>query len=164
MKAKEIVQPRPLDTGPQHNNDETGDQTGFENECVITNENSFGVFRKYLTVSSHNPRDPDAFADVPTAMETSLHPQPIRSGLMVVTSASSEHNPHPHLENWSEDHLLAWSTLGIRTTAAGMNQLVHDIMFHNNFKLSELHSFNAITLAKHFAQTLLQTRSNSWGR
>ena len=150
MKAKEIVQPLPLDTGPQHDNNETGDQTGPENERIITNENSFGVFRKYLTVSSHNPCDPDTFADVPTAMATSLHPQPIGSGLMAVTSTGSERTPHPHSENWSEDHLLAWSTLGLGTTAAGMNQLVHGIMFHNNFKLSELHSFNAITSAKHF--------------
>ncbi|KAF9786095.1 hypothetical protein BJ322DRAFT_1020212 [Thelephora terrestris] len=50
-------------------------------ERTITNTNSFGVFREFLTVSSHNPRDPDIFADAHPPLPA---PQSVGSNLMVI--------------------------------------------------------------------------------
>jgi len=144
------VQPPPPDPEPQHDDDEPDDQTGPENpEHIITNANSFGVFRKYLTIPSHNPRDPDAFADVPMAT-TGAQSQSIGSGLTAAAPAGSARDPLANSENQSEDLLLAWMTLGLGTTPAGMNQLVHNVILHQDFNPPELHDFNAVTAIRRF--------------
>jgi len=144
------VQPIPPDPEPQHDNDGPGDQMGSENpECIITNANSSGVFRKYLSIPSHNPRDPDAFADVPTAT-AGPQPQSIGSGLTAAAPTGSACDPLANSENWSEDLLLAWMTLGLGTTPAGMNQLVRNVIRHQDFNSPELEDFNAVTAIRHF--------------
>ena len=118
-------------------------------EYTITNTNSFGVFRKYLTIPSHNPHDPDAFADVPTAT-TSTQPQSIGSGLTAVAPAGVGCDPLANSENPSEDLLLAWMVHGSRNTPTGMNELVHNVIRHQGFDSSELHNFNAVTAIRRF--------------
>ena len=141
------VQLPPPDLEPQHDDDEPRDPTGSDNpEHTITNANSFGVFRKYPSIPSHNPRDPDAFADVPTAPQS----QSIGSGLTAVAPLASRSDPLANSENQSEDLLLAWMNVGAGITPAGMNQLVHDAILHKYFKPSELHGFNAVTAMRRF--------------
>lgn len=114
---------------------------------VITTPNSFGVFREYLTVSSHNPQSPDAFADVLTAPPL---PQSIGSGLVAVPPTEPAPDPFANSENKSTDLLLAWMAMGLGSTPAGMNSLVHDILRNPNFDLSELEGFNAVTAMRRF--------------
>lgn len=150
-RAEEVVlEPPPPDLEPQYDDDGPGDQTGPENpEHIITNANSFGVFRKYLNIPSHNPHDPDAFADVPTAT-TNPQPQAIGSGLTVTAPAGLARNPLAGSENQSEDLLLAWMALGLGITPAGMNQLVHGVILNQDFNPPELHDFNAVTAIRRF--------------
>ena len=152
-KAKESevgVQLPPPDPEPQHGDDEIGGQMGPENLAhTITNTNSFGVFRKYFTVSSHNPQDPDAFADNLTTT-TAPQPQSLGSGLMAVAPAGSDRDPLTEPRNLSEDLLLAWMTLSPGNTPAGMNDLVHNVLRHPDFNPSELEDFNAVTATRRF--------------
>ena len=145
LRAKEVVtQPPPL-SDPKLDDNPVGDQMGSKN--IITNANSFRVFQKYFTISSHSLCNPDAFADVPMATATS-RPQSIGSGLTAVAPAG-EHNPLTNSHNWSED-LLVWMTLGSGNTPAEMNELVHNVIIHPEFNLSELHNFNAVTATRCF--------------
>lgn len=111
----------------------------------ITDANSLGVFREYFTTSSHNPHDPDAFADV---LMTPIAPQPrsIGSGLTAVTPD----NPFADSKNRSEDLLLAWMATGSGSTPSGMNDLIHNILLHPDFDLSELKDFNTVTATRRF--------------
>lgn len=123
---------------------------GSNDQHTITNPNSFGVFREYVAISSHNPRAPDAFADVPIAT-VAPHPQAIGSSLtMVASGAGSQHNPHANLANKSEDLLLAWMTTSSGNTPAGMNDLVHNVIRHSDFNPSDLGGFNAVTATRRF--------------
>lgn len=111
--------------------------------------NSFGVFQKYSTIPSHNPHNADAFADVPIATAT-RQLQSIGSGLMTESPAGSEHNFLTESRNRSEDLLLAWMILSSGNTPAGVNDLVHNVLRHPDFDLSELEGFNAITATQRF--------------
>ena len=141
----------PLDSGSQHD-DVVGDQTTPETLIAhTTNTNSIGLFRKYFTIPSHSPLDPDAFADIPTAT-ANPQPQGIGSGLTVAAPAGPEHNPLTESKSQSGDMLLSWGVLGSGNTPAGMNDLVHNVLLHPNFNLSELKDFNAITETRRFNQ------------
>ena len=114
---------------------------------TTTNANSFGQFREYLTISSHNPRNPDAFADIsPTAVAP--RPQSIGSGLAAVTSPGPRDDASS--KNQSEDLLLAWMTMGLGNTPAGMNDLVRNVIMHPSFNPSDLKDFNAVTATRRF--------------
>ena len=117
----------------------------------ITKANSFGVFREYPVISSHNPRNPDAFADV-SATTASPQPQPVGSGLTAVTSASTMpgRDPLQGSANISEDLLLAWLATGLGNTPEGVNNLVHNIILHPDFDGSDLEHFNAVTAVRRF--------------
>ena len=150
-KAKEVMeqQPPPIPT-PQQNDDGIEDSVGPANPMrTITSTNSFGVFREYLAVSSHNPRSPDAFADVPTTTATP-QPQSIGSGLAAVAPTGSTHDLLPPSENQSQDLLLAWMTMGAGNTPAGVNDLVHNVILHPGFNPAELEDFNAVTATRRF--------------
>ena len=114
---------------------------------TITNTNSFGLFREYRTVSSHNPRNPDAFMDV---QPTPAVPQSIGSNLAAVAPGGSGHDPLADSKNMSEDLLLAWMTTGPGNTPAGMNDLVHNVIRRPDFHPSELEDFNAVTATRRF--------------
>ena len=144
------MQPPSPDSEPQHDDGSVRDQMASENLThTITNTNSFRVFQKYLTIPSHNPHDPDTFADVPVAT-AAPQPETIGSGLTAaaVSSTGSEHDPLTESKNQSEDLLLAWMTLGSGNTPAGMNDLVHNVLRHPDFDLSELEDFNTVTATR----------------
>jgi hypothetical protein len=126
-----------------------GDQTAPGNltAYTITNTNFFGVFRKYFSTPSHNPHNPDAFTDIP-GITAIPHPQPIGSGLTAVVPV--DRNPLTESENKSEALLLAWMALSTGSTPAGMNELVHNVLRHPDFDVSELENFNAVTASRRF--------------
>lgn len=64
--------------------------------------------------------------------------------------ADPPHNPVANSKNLSEDLLLAWMTTGVGNTPAGMNDLVHNVIRHPEFRPSELKDFNAITVVRRF--------------
>ena len=114
---------------------------------TVTNANSFGVFREYLTVSSHNPHDPDSFADAQPPLAT---PQSVGSNLMVAFPPDPGDNPFTTSDNLSEDLLLTWSTRGLGNTPAGVDDLVHNVLRHPEFSPSALEGFNAVTAIRRF--------------
>lgn len=139
----------PSDHGPERINEQAEDDTGPANLAhTVTNTNSFGVFREYLTTSSHNPRSPDAFEDAlaPTASQN----QSIGSGLAVVPSAESVCDPLVDSKNKSEDLLLAWMFTNPGNSPANVNELVHVYLRHPDFDPAELEHFNAITAIRRF--------------
>ena len=122
----------------------------MNNTHTFTNANSFGVFREYTTLSSHNPRAADAFADIPIATNTP-QPQSIGSSLTTGTSgAGSQHNPLANPANKTEDLLLGWMVTSSGNTPTGMNNLVHGVIRHQDFNPSELEDFNAVTATRRF--------------
>ena len=135
----------PPDHEPQHSGT-VENPDGSEN-LTRTDANSFGIFREYLTVSSHNPCNPDAFMDV---QPTPAVPQSIGSNLAVVAPVESAHDPLTDSKPVSENLLLAWMTTGLRNTPAGMNDLVHNVIRHPEFDPSELEDFNAVTATRQF--------------
>ena len=114
-----------------------------------TRTNSFGLFREFPAIPSHNPQNPDAFADVPTTT-VSLPPQPIGSGLTAITSALGPGSNPLDSSNLSEDMLLVWLATGTGTTPEGVNNLVHNIILHPNFDRLELENFNAVMAIRRF--------------
>ncbi|KAF9786306.1 hypothetical protein BJ322DRAFT_1108159 [Thelephora terrestris] len=124
-----------------------GSIDSLNRSCTITNVNSFGVFREYLAVSSHNPRNPDAFADAHPPLAP---PQSLGSSLMAVIPPDPGDDPLANSNNISEDLLLAWSTRGPGNTPAGVNDLVHNVIRHPGFHPSALEDFNAITAIRNF--------------
>lgn len=143
------MQPPP-DPGLQRDGDSVEDQAMSKNLThTIMSTNSFGVFRKYITIPSHNLHDPDTFTDIPIAT-TAPQSETIGSSLMAaaVSPTGSEHDPPTESKNRSEDLLLAWMTLGSGNTPTGMNNLVHNTLRHPDFNLSELDNFNAVTATR----------------
>jgi hypothetical protein len=157
QRAEDTTEPTlPPDPGPQRDTgiEDTADSENPPRTRMVTNANSFGVFREYFTTSSHHPRNPDAFADVSTAT-IAPQPQSIGSGLTIVTSAESEHDPLVDSKNRSEDLLLAWMTVDSGNTPAGMNHLVHNVIRHPDFTPSDLENFNAVTAVRKFGREYL---------
>ena len=117
---------------------------------TITNANSFGVFREYFIVPSHNPRNPDAFADIPI-ITTTPQSQPIGSSLVAVSPDTGPWlNLLANSMNRSEDLLLAWMATSSGNTPAGMNDLIHNVIAHPDFNPSDLKDFNAVTAIRRF--------------
>lgn len=114
---------------------------------TVTNPNSFGVFREYPAVSSHNPRNPDAFVDAQPTLPAS---QSIGSSLIAVTPSDSENNLLTNSTNISADLVLSWMTMGFGNTPAGVNDLVHNVILHPEFNSSDLKGFNAVTAIRRF--------------
>ena len=153
---------RPSPLNPEvddHVDRNAGDSLNSTNHALtVTNANSFGVFREYHAVHSHNPHDPDAFEDVAVTTAASL-PQSIGSGLMVTASMGLD--LPDELKNKSEHLLFSWMALGSGNTPAGMNDLVHNTLRHPNFDLSELEDFNAVTTTRRFEREHFSKRGTT---
>ena len=116
---------------------------------TITTANSFGLFREYRAVSSHNPRNLDAFVD---AFPPPTVPQSVGSGLALVNAQESGNDSLTNSRNPSEDLILAWMTAGSGDTPAGVNNLVHNVIRHPAFNPLDLTDFNAVTTMKRFTR------------
>lgn len=118
-------------------------------DCMstLTNTNSFGVFQEYLSVSSHNPHNPDVFTD---AQPTPPAPQSVGSNLTVISPEDPTANPLANSDNISEDLVLGWMITGAGNTPAGLNDLVHNIIRNPVFDPSALEDFNTVTVIHQF--------------
>lgn len=115
---------------------------------TIMNANSFGVFREYFIIPSHNPHNPDTFADIPI-ITTTPQSQPIGSSLVAVSPNTGPWlNLLANSTNRSEDLLLAWMATSSGNTPAGMNNLVHNVIAYPDFNPSDLKDFNAVTVIR----------------
>ena len=118
-------------------------------EEITTSADSFGVFRKYSSLPSHNPDDADAFADV-TRSQT-LHPlatEPVGSNISI-SPARSDPDPFTNSENPTRDLLLSWYSNGPTDGIAGFNHLVKCLQ-HPRFDLSQLKDFTPATAIRQF--------------
>ena len=150
----EVVIPPP-DPEPQIDNI-VGNQTASETPVAhTTNANSFGLFRKYFSIPSHSPHDPDTFADLPTAT-TNSQPQGIGSGLTVAAPAAPEHDPLTESKNQSGDMLLSWMALGSGNTPASINDLINNVLLHPNVRATLLFS------SQRAAERLLALTNPCW--
>jgi len=125
---------------------------------IVTDPNSFGVFRKYspFSVSSHNPKDVDPFSDIPSARPGSVASreataEPIGSDL--ATSTRNEPDPLSTLTNPTRDLLLGWwFTEGSRQGIGSLISLIK-CLTHPLFKISELVNFNPVSALRQFKRT-----------
>jgi hypothetical protein len=69
---------------------------------------------------------------------------------MVANPPEPEDDPSTNSDNLSRHLLLAWSTRGLGSTPAGINDLVHNVIRHPDFNPSELEDFNAVTAIRRF--------------
>lgn len=126
-----------------------GDQPASEDLVVhiTTDINSFGVFRKYVTVPFHNPCD-DMFADIPIAPAP---PQSQRFGSDLAVAPPTTHCDLPiSSKTQSGDMILGWAALTSGNTPAAINNLVRNAILHRDFNPSELQDFNAVTEIRRF--------------
>ena len=129
---------------------------------IVTSPDSFGVFRKYISHSSHNPGDVDPFADIhsvpPSATLTSQPPLMIGSGLSTSSAKDSRPDPLANSKNPSVDLLLSWYSEGSRDGAAGLDRLVHNHLLHPSFEKSELRGFSAVRALRQFEKDHLSPK------
>jgi len=126
---------------------------------IITDPNSFGVFRKYspFSVSSHNPKDTNPFSDIPSPQPGSVASheattEPIGSDL-ATSSAHNEPGPLSASTNPTRDLLLGWwFTEGSREGIGGLISLIK-CLTHPLFKISELINFNPLSAVRQFERT-----------
>lgn len=135
-----------------------------EGDIAITNQttttpDSFGVFRKYSSLSSHNPEDIDPLSDIPsTSSNTVLTSQPPASGPigsdLTTSSTGTDLDPLANSENPTVDLLLSWYSEGSMDGAGGLDHLVRCIR-NPHFDASQLEDFNAVSALRQFEKNHL---------
>lgn len=128
---------------------------------IVTNPDSFGVFRKYSSLSSHNPDDFDPFADTPSIQSGSRAPaaESIGSNL-TVSSAGGDSDPLENSKNPTVDLLLSWWTQGTADGVASLNRLAR-IILDPHFEPAQLEGFNAVTALRQFEKDHLSPKPGS---
>lgn len=144
-----------------------GEGSGGENDVadvprqIMTSPDSFGVFRKYSSLPSHNPDDFDPFADIPSIPSGSQAPagESIGSNL-TVSSTGNDPDPLANSKNPTVDLLLSWWTQGIADGAAALNRLARNIL-DPHFEPTQLKGFNAVTSLRRFEKDHLSSKPGS---
>ena len=128
---------------------------------IVTNPDDFGVFRKYSTLSSHNPDDFDPFADTPSVPSGSRAPaaEPIGSDITVSTTGGDS-DPFANSKNPTADLLLSWWTQGTADGAASLNRLAKNIL-DPHFEPAQLKDFNAVTALRQFEKDHFSSKPGS---
>ena len=162
MKARaDAAQP---ENDPELPSDE-GSGAGDPTCQITTSPDTFGVFRKYSSLPSHNPGAVDPFSDLPCA-PSSMARRPqlpvtdlIGSGL-TTPSAGSSSDPLANSENPTVDLLLSWYSEGSSDGATNLNHLVNCLR-DPRFDISKLKDFNAVSALRRFEKTHLHSKSKS---
>ena len=155
---------------PEHDPEPPSDEGASEENGpvtreITTNPDTFGVFRKYLSLSSHNPEDIDPFVDIPSAPSPSvLASQPpatesIGSNI-TISSAQSDSDPLANSKNPTVDLLLSWYTQGSTDGAASLDRLVSCIR-DPHFDVSQLEGFTAVNALRWFEKEYLSSKPRS---
>ena len=156
--AQPKCDPEPsLDGGTCEENDPVTHQ-------ITTNSDSFGVFRKYSSLSSHNPNDIDPFIDVPSISPSSIpasrppDTELIGSNLTISPSAGIPSDPLAHSENPTVDLLLSWYSEGSTDGATSLDRLV-DCIRDPLFDISQLEGFTAVNALRRFEREHLSSNA-----
>ena len=112
---------------------------------IATTPDDFGIFRKYLSIPSHNPDDADPFDDIPSAPA----PTSIGSELSVSSARHADSNPLADSKNPTEDLLLGWWSEGSCDGIASLDRLVK-CLTSQYFDPSRLKDFNAVSAVRQF--------------
>lgn len=151
----EAMQP---ECGPEQTSDSGHEETEAVTRQITTDPDSFGVFRKYSSLSSHNPNDVDPFTDTPSIPSGSVPATgPIGSSL-TISSVGGDSDPLANSKNPTVDLLLSWYSLGTTDGVACLDRLARCIL-DPHFKPEQLKGFTAVNALRQFEKTHL--RSNS---
>lgn len=130
---------------------------GSETTREITSPDSFGVFRKYTSIPSHNPDDIDPFSDLSPALPGVTSPQIASAGgvgsNLNISSTSHDPDPLASSKNPTEDTLLGWWSEGSRDGIQSLNRLAQGLsqaLKSPNFNPSQLEDFDAVTSIHRF--------------
>jgi hypothetical protein len=147
---------------PREDPEPPPDEGSCKGESVVaqgttTSPDSFRVFRKYLSLSSHNPDNADPFSNMPSAPSGAasqpLPTNPIGSNI-TVSSTASDLDPLANLKNPTVDLLLSWYSEGSTNGAASLDRLVNCLR-DPHFNISQLKDFTAVSALHEFEQTHL---------
>jgi hypothetical protein len=152
------VHPEP---NPEPRSDESKGDAAIENQMTTTPD-SFGVFRKYSSLSSHNPEDIDPFSNTPsTSSNTGSTLQPPTSGPigsnLSASPARTDLDPLANSENPTVHLLLSWYSRGSMDGAGGLDHLVKCIQ-NPRFDASQLKDFNAVSALRQFEKKHLGSK------
>ena len=156
---------------PEHDPEPLSDERSDEDSSagsdttqgITTSPDSFGVFRKYSSIPSHNPDDPNPFSDVPSTSPGVAPPQDLTVGSnLKVSSATRNSNPFASSENPSEDIMLSWwFQKGSHDGITCLNDLVKDMVNNPYFDLSQLENFNAVSALRRFDKRHCSSKSGT---
>lgn len=148
---------------PEHGPDPPPDEgSGEENDLITqqitTDPDPFGIFRKYLSLSSHNPDDVDPFADISPVPPGS---QPLATASigsnLTTSSMRSDSDPLTNSGNPTVDLLLSWYSEGYADGATSLDRLV-DRIRNPHFDISQLEGFTAVNALRQFEKTHLSSK------
>jgi hypothetical protein len=123
---------------------------------ITTSPDSFGVYRKYMSIPSHNPDDTDPFSDIPST-SSGVAPPTSSAGTVGsnLTISSIRHDPDPlaNSKNPTEDLLLGWWSEGSCDGVASLDRLVKCFK-SPYFDPSQLKDFDATRAVRRFEKNL----------
>jgi hypothetical protein len=144
-----------LEPPPGECSDEDGDADPEVPQQITTIPDSFGVFRKYSSIPSHNPDDASPLDDVPS-VPPRVVPAIIGSDLSVQTTGHDS-NPLTSSKNPTEDLLLGWWSEGSCDSIAGLNRLA-TYLRSPYFNPSRLRDFNAVSAIRRWYRKLCSSK------
>ena len=146
--AEVQLEQNPEPTLPDNDPNEGG-STAEDPKDIKTDPDSFGVFRTYSSLPSHNPDDFDPFEDnVPRQMSFA---ERIGSDLHV-SSTRNEPDPFANSPNPSWDLLLSWWSQGACDGVESLNRLA-ECLLSKYFKQSELKGVTAEKAMRQFEKS-----------
>jgi hypothetical protein len=126
---------------------------------IVTSPDSFGIFQKYTSLSSHNPDDVNPFADM-----GSQAPPAREANSNLATSSTRKDpglDPLANSKNPSVDLLLSWYSEGSRDGATSLDHLVNNCLLHPSFEKSDLEGFSAVSALRRFEKDHLSSQSGT---
>jgi len=158
----EAAKARAAAAQPEHpespQNEWFDENTGSEPaQQITTNPDTFGVYRKYASIPSHNPDDTDPFSDISPPLPGATSPRITSIGEvgsnLHISPTSHDSDPLASSRNPTEDILLGWWSEGSRDGIQSLNRLACGLaqaLKSPHFNLSQLEDFDAVTAIHRF--------------
>lgn len=131
---------------------------------ITTSRDSFGIFRKYSSLSSHNPDDIDPFSDMPSVsfdLASAIQPPDTGAiGSSLTVSSRDDPDPFKNSENPTVDLLLSWYSEGSTDGAISLDHLVNCLR-DPHFDISQLEDFSAVSALRQFERKHLNPKSKN---
>lgn len=141
----------------EQTNGDSGNTSTTVPQLITTSPDSFGVFRRYSSIPSHNPKGVNPFTDVHSSRQPPN--QQIGSSL-TVSSARSDSDPLADSENPSLDILLSLYSEGPIDGASGLDRLLKSLQ-HPLFDPSKLKGITAQSALRQFEKKIQQKSANT---